>query len=48
MNFIALSEFYLKEVRLEEVNKIWEERKKSKNNLPLPKRIEESKIIYSF
>jgi len=46
LDFIELSDFYIKEVSPEELDVIWEERTDSEFNLPMPEGIEKKKIIY--
>jgi len=45
-DFIKLSEGYIKEINPYLLDIIWEERTKSKLNLPIPKEIKKKKIIY--
>lgn len=44
-NFIQLSDRYVQEIRISEVEKIWEERQKSVYNVPIPENIELIKVI---
>lgn len=45
LNFLNLSDRYIKEVKPEELSVIWEERGKSEFDLPIPDNLERKKII---